>query len=113
MVGSHRASSTDLATHYDATVHTHAYLFANPTDQRRYLFTGDTFTNFTIDNFARVTEFHSYANNVSDMRNTVALLDNTKSDIVMPGLANGTINAYRWDALQRHTLMEHAAAQLY
>ncbi len=47
------------------------------------------------------------------MRNTVALLDNTKSDIVMPGLANGTINAYRWDALQRHTLMEHAAAQLY
>jgi glyoxylase-like metal-dependent hydrolase (beta-lactamase superfamily II) len=144
---------TSLATHYDATVHTHAaevvactergvcdieplsddsdlgsdlsaihapghtpgttaYLFANPTDQRHYLFTGDTFTNFTIDNFARVTEFHPYANNVSDMRNTLALLDNTKSDILMPGLANGTINAYRWDALQRHTLMEHAAAQL-
>ncbi len=91
---------------------TTAYLWHNPHDGLRYLFTGDTFTNFTIDRFPAVLAFHPYDDEVADMRATLARLRATESDVLVPGLANGTINAYRWTTEQRHALLDHAAAQL-
>ena len=46
------------------------------------------------------------------MRATLARLRTVESDVLVPGLANGTINAYTWDTSRRQQLMDHALAQL-
>ena len=94
------------------TAGTTAYLWHNTADDRLYLFTGDTFSNFTIDRFPSVLAFHPYEGELDDMRATLARLRGTDSDVLVPGLANGTINAYPWTTEQRHALIDHAASQL-
>lgn len=94
------------------TAGTTAYLWHEPTEGRRYLFTGDTFSNFTIDRFPAVLGFHPYDGQIDDMRSTLAKLREVESDVLVPGLANGTIHAYSWTASERYALLDHAAAQL-
>lgn len=94
------------------TAGTTAYLWHNAADGLSYLFTGDTFTNFTIDRFPAVLGFHPYVGQLADMHRTLAALRRLNSDVVVPGLANGTIHAYTWTENQRHALIDHAAAQL-
>lgn len=89
-----------------------AYRWHNPHDDKRYLFTGDTFTNFTIDRFPTVLGFHRYEGNVADARRTLRRVHDIDSDVLVPGLANGTIRAYSWTAQQRHDLIDHALSQL-
>ena len=89
-----------------------AYVWRNPADDKRYLFTGDTFTNFTLDRFPAVLTFHSYDGNVDDMRATLDRLDEQPSDVLCPGLMGGTINAFTWDEGSRHRVLEHARRQL-
>ncbi len=91
---------------------TTAFLWHNQSDDQRYLFTGDTFSNFTIDNFPAVLRFHEYGDNEADARRTLPRLRETDSDILVPGLARGTIHAYRWTTDQRHRLIDHILAQL-
>lgn len=91
---------------------TTAYLWHNPRDDQRYLFTGDTFSNFTIDNFRAVLRFHDYGDNEADVRRTLPRLRETESDVLVPGLASGAIHAYRWNINERHRLIDHALAQL-
>ncbi len=91
---------------------TTAYLWRNPMDQLEYLFTGDTFTNFTIDRFPAVLGFHPYDGQLDDMQSTLARLRRTHSDVLVPGLANGTIHAYPWTTSERHALVDHANSQL-
>ncbi len=91
---------------------TTAYRWQNPADGLTYLFTGDTFTNFTIDRFPSVLAFHPYEGEVEDMRATLARLREVESDVLVPGLAGGSIDAYRWTPEERRALMDHAAAQL-
>lgn len=89
-----------------------AYLWDNPADGRRYLFTGDTFTNFTLDRFPSVLGFHSYDGNVQDMRGTLDRLKAQATDVLCPGLMGGTIHAYAWDEAGRQAVIGHARAQL-
>lgn len=89
-----------------------AYLWDNPADTKRYLFTGDTFTNFTIDRFPAVLGFHSYEHNLDDMRTTLDRLDAEPSDVLCPGLMGGTIHAFAWNEAGRHVFIEHARQQL-
>lgn len=91
---------------------TTSYLYANPGDALTYAFTGDTFTNFTIDRFGSVLDFHPYEGNGADMRQTLERLRETQTDVIVPGLANGTINAYTWNTAQRRQLLNHCEAQL-
>ena len=91
---------------------TTAYRWHNEADGRTYLFTGDTFTNFTIDRFPAVLAFHPYDDEVEDMRATLDRLRDVDSDVLVPGLARGRIDAYPWTPDQRRALMDHAAAQL-
>ncbi len=89
-----------------------AYLWHNPVDTKRYLFTGDTFTNFTLDRFPAVLGFHSYEHNIDDMRSTLDRLDAEPSDVLCPGLMGGTIHAFAWDEDGRHAVIDHARQQL-
>lgn len=89
-----------------------SYIYNNPNDGLRYIFPGDTFSNFTIDHFDRVIGFHPYEENVDDMRQTLERLKDIDTDVIVPGLANGTINAYRWTTEQRVQLLDHALKQL-
>lgn len=102
-----------LAVHAPGhTPGTIAYLWHNPADDQRYLFTGDTFTNFTLDRFPAVLTFHSYDGNLNEMRTTLDRLDGHHSDVICPGLMGGTINAFAWDAAGRHAVLDHARQQL-
>lgn len=113
LAGDHEFADDLHAIHAPGhTAGTTAYLWHNPADDLRYLFTGDTFSNFTIDRFPAVLAFHPYDGEVDDMRATLARLRRTDSDVLVPGLANGTINAYPWSTAQRHALLDHAAGQL-
>jgi glyoxylase-like metal-dependent hydrolase (beta-lactamase superfamily II) len=94
------------------TAGTTAYRWHNQADGRLYLFTGDTFTNFTIDRFPAVLGFHPYDTQHDDMIATLATLRSVDSDVLVPGLARGQINAYEWTTDERHRLMDHATAQL-
>lgn len=89
-----------------------AYLWDNPADGKRYLFTGDTFTSLTLDRFPSVLGFHSYEGNVDDMRTTLERLDSEPSDVICPGLMGGTIHAFAWDEAGRHAVIVHARQQL-
>jgi hypothetical protein len=89
-----------------------AYLWTNPADSKRYVFTGDTFTNFTLDRFPAVLSFHSYEGNVDDMRTTLDRLDAEPSDMICPGLMGGTIHAFAWDEPGRHVVIDYARQQL-
>lgn len=89
-----------------------AYLWDNPADTRRYLFTGDTFTDFTLDRFVSVLGFHSYDGNVDDMRTTLDRLDAEHSDVICPGLMNTTVRAFTWDEAGRRAVIDHARRQL-
>ncbi len=91
---------------------TYSYLYTNPDDALTYAFTGDTFTNFTVDRFETVLGFHSYDGNLADIKTTLDTLRDLSIDVLVPGLANGTINAYRWTATQRQQLLDHCRAQL-
>jgi glyoxylase-like metal-dependent hydrolase (beta-lactamase superfamily II) len=91
---------------------TYSYLYTNPDDALTYAFTGDTFTNFTVDRFETVLGFHSYDGNLADIKTTLDTLRDLSIDVLVPGLANGTINAYRWTAIQRRQLLDHCRAQL-
>ncbi len=91
---------------------TTSYAWTDPTDANTYLFTGDTFTNFTIDHFPAVLGFHAYPGNTDDMYDTLERIRDLPTDIVVPGLANGVINAYTWTVEQRHRLIDHARSQL-
>lgn len=102
-----------LAVHAPGhTPGTVAYLWHNPADDKRYLFTGDTFTNFTLDRFPAVLTFHSYEGNLDDIRTTLDRLDRHRSDVLCPGLLGGTIHAYAWDDTGRHSVIDHARQQL-
>lgn len=89
-----------------------AYLWHNPADGKRYLFTGDTFTNFTLNRFPVVLVFHSYEGNIDDMRTTLDRLGAEPSDVICPGLMGGTIHAYAWDEPGRNAVINHARQQL-
>ncbi len=89
-----------------------AYLWDNPADGNRYLFTGDTFTDFTLDRFPAVLGFHSYEGNVDDIRTTLDRIDAEPSDVICPGLMNGTIDAFAWTEVGRHAVIDHARQQL-
>lgn len=89
-----------------------AYLWANAHDGKRYLFMGDTFSNFTLDRFPAVLGFHSYDGNVDDMRATLDRLEREPSDVLLPGLMGETIHAYAWDEAGRHAVIDHARQQL-
>ncbi len=89
-----------------------AYTWHNAADGRTYLFTGDTFTNFPIAHVPRILGFHPYDGNVTDVRSTLARLRRLDTDVLVPGLANGTIHAYRWTTDERHRLLDHALSQL-
>lgn len=91
---------------------TTAYRWHNPADGRTYLFTGDTFTNFTIDRFEAVLGFHPYEGQRDDMLATLGRLREVDSDVLVPGLANGLVHAYTWTEAERHAVLDHAAAQL-
>ena len=86
---------------------TTAYLWHNERDGRRYLFTGDTFSNFPVDRFPAALGFHRYEGNIDDARSTLARLRAVESDVLTPGLANGVVNAYRWSTSERHRLLDH------
>ena len=89
-----------------------AYLWHNPADGKRYLFPGDTFTNFTLNRFPAVLSFHSYEGNIDDMRTTLDRLDAEPSDVICPGLMGGPIQAFSWDEPGRHDVIHHARQQL-
>lgn len=89
-----------------------AYLWDDPGDGRRYLFTGDTFSNFTLDRFPAVLGFHSYDGNLDDVRTTLDRLEAERSDVLCPGLMGGSIQAYAWDEQGRRAVVEHARRQL-
>ena len=89
-----------------------AYFWDNAGDSKRYLFTGDTFTNFTLDRFPAVLGFHSYDGNIDDMRTTLDQLDSQPSDVLCPGLMSDTIHAYAWDEAGRHRIIDPARQQL-
>ena len=91
---------------------TTAYLWTNRADDRRYLFTGDTFTNFTVDNFPAVLGFHRYDGNVEAARASLRRLRDIESDVLVPGLANGTLHAYTWTEHERHTLVDYTLQQI-
>lgn len=111
--GDHRFDDDLEAIHAPGhTAGTTAYRWRNYADRRRYLFTGDTFTNFTIDNFPAVLGFHPYEGQLDDMRSTLARLRRTDSDVLVPGLARGTIHAFAWSTGERYALIDHASSQL-
>ena len=89
-----------------------SYLWANPADDRRYLFTGDTLTKLTTDHTAMVLSFHAYPGNTDDLRQTLTTLAELPSDVLVPGLANGPIHAYEWDADERRAVLDHARTRL-
>lgn len=89
-----------------------SYLWANPHDGKRYVFTGDTFTNFTLDRFPAVLGFHTYEGNIADMYGTLDRLTAEPSDVLVPGLANGDIDAYAWGDDGRAAVLDHARRQL-
>ncbi len=91
---------------------TTSYFWANPHDGRRYVFTGDTFTNFTLDRFPSVLGFHAYEGNVADMHRTLDRLADEPSDVIVPGLFNGPLQAFAWDEDGRRTVLDHARSQL-
>ncbi len=89
-----------------------SYLWSNQADRQRYLFTGDTLTNFTIDRMPAVLGFHPYDGNLDDLKRSLTDLRERDSDVLLPGLANGTINAYSWTTPARHEFFDDALAQL-
>lgn len=89
-----------------------SYLWTNPADDRRYLFTGDTITKLTIDDAPAVLSFHPYPGNTNDLRRTLTILAERRSDILVPGLANGTIHAYQWNDDERRAALDNARTQL-
>ena len=89
-----------------------SYLWTNPADERRYLFTGDTLTKLTTDNAPAVLSFHPYPGNTDDFRRTLTDLGERPSDVLVPGLANGTMHAYQWNDDERRAVLDHARTQL-
>jgi glyoxylase-like metal-dependent hydrolase (beta-lactamase superfamily II) len=89
-----------------------SYLWSNPADDRRYLFAGDTLTKLTIDNAPAVLGFHPYPGNTDDLRRTLTILAERPSDVLVPGLANGTIHAYQWTNDERRAVLYEARTQL-
>jgi glyoxylase-like metal-dependent hydrolase (beta-lactamase superfamily II) len=89
-----------------------SYLWSNPADDRRYLFTGDTFTKFTINDTPAVLSFHPYPGNADDLRRSLTILTERPSDVLVPGLANGTIHAYQWNEDERRAILDGARTQL-
>lgn len=111
--GDHRFGDDLEAIHAPGhTRGTTAYRWENPADGKVYLFTGDTFSNFTVDRFESVLRFHPYDGERDDIRRTLARLREVHSDVLVPGLANGQIDAFSWTTEERQALLDHAAAQL-
>lgn len=89
-----------------------SYRWHNPTDGLHYLFTGDTFNQATFDSVSAVFTYHPYENNAHDLRHTLVRLRDADSDVLVPGLGWGDIDAYRWSPQQRHSLFDDLIAQL-
>lgn len=58
-------------------------------------------TSLTIDNTLAVLSFHPYPCNTNDLHRSLITLAELPSDVVVPGLANGTIHAYQWNDDER------------
>jgi glyoxylase-like metal-dependent hydrolase (beta-lactamase superfamily II) len=89
-----------------------SYAWSNPRDGKRHLFTGDTLTNFTIDRIEAVLGFHPYEGNADDLRRSLLRIRQQETDVLLPGLANGTINAHTWTTAQREHLIDAVLARL-
>jgi glyoxylase-like metal-dependent hydrolase (beta-lactamase superfamily II) len=89
-----------------------SYIWSNPADDCRYLFSGDTLTKLTIDHTPAVLSFHPYPGNTDDFRRTLTILAERPSDVLVPGLANGTIHAYQWNDNERRAVLDSALNQL-
>jgi glyoxylase-like metal-dependent hydrolase (beta-lactamase superfamily II) len=89
-----------------------SYLWSNPADDRRYLFAGDTLTKLTFDHAPAVLGFHPYPGNTDDLRRTLTILVERPSDVLVPGLANGTVHAYEWNDDERRAVLDGARIQL-
>jgi glyoxylase-like metal-dependent hydrolase (beta-lactamase superfamily II) len=88
------------------------YLWSNPADDRCYLFTGDTLTKLTIDHTPAVLSFNPYPGNTADLHRTLTILAERPSDVLVAGLANGTIHAYQWNDDERRAVLDSARNQL-
>ena len=89
-----------------------SFVWDNPADQLRYLFAGDTLTNVTIDNAELILRFHAYPGNAADLQRSLRLLAELPTDVLVPGLARGLLQAYRWDHAARLAVLADLALQL-
>ena len=89
-----------------------SYCWHNPNDDLRYLFTGDTFNQTTFDRVTAIFTFYPYEGNTQDLRQTLMRVREGHSDVLVPGLDWGDVDAYRWSAEERHRLFDHLITQL-
>ena len=89
-----------------------SYCWRNPNDGLRYLFTGDSFNQATFDRVTAIFTFHPYEGNAGDLRQTLVRLRDANSDVLVPGLDWGDVDAYRWSTEERHALFDHLITQL-
>jgi len=71
-----------------------------------------TLTNFTVDRIEAVLGFHPYEGNADEVRRSLLRIRRHETDVLLPGLADGTINAYTWTTGQREQLVDALLALL-
>jgi hypothetical protein len=71
-----------------------------------------TLTKRTADHVLAVLGFHPSPGNTDDLRRTLTVLAERPSDVLMPGLANGTVHAYQWNDDERRAILDEARIQL-
>lgn len=89
-----------------------SYCWHNPDDELHYLFTGDTFNQATFDRVAAIFTFYPYEGNEEDLRRTLMRVREAHSDVLVPGLDWGEVDAYRWSAEGRHHIIDDLLTQL-
>lgn len=79
-------------------------------NKTRYLFSGDTLS--IMENMGQILQFHPYEGNLGDLLNTLNLIAELDSDVVVPGLESPQLNAYAWTPEVRHEVVQTLKGQL-
>mmetsp|Transcript_52836 Transcript_52836/g.67751 ORF Transcript_52836/g.67751 Transcript_52836/m.67751 type:complete len:256 (+) Transcript_52836:73-840(+) len=92
-----------------------SYLWKNPQEGGcAYLFTGDTLISTEQESIEFILSFHSYQGNKEDLINSLKLLRDLESNILVPGLANGgkPLVAMTWTADDRSRVLNRLIESL-
>lgn len=89
-----------------------SYLWTGP-QQTSYLFTNDTLSNLNFGELAgHLLNPYRYEGNVEDLRNSMTLIRATPTDVLVPGIGQGSVEVYPWTVAERQKILDPQIAEL-